>query len=73
MKKDRLPLLFISIFLMMAISSNVPVRADDGVLIIDYGDVTLTGGYQTGHFPEVWDLTAFDLEISFTYDAYAGV
>jgi hypothetical protein len=34
-----------------------------------YGDVTLSGGFPTGHFPEWWDLTAGDLVLSFTYDA----
>lgn len=33
------------------------------------GDITLTGGFQAGHFPEWWDLTAGDLVLSFTYDA----
>ena len=35
----------------------------------DYGDVTLTGGFQTGHFPDVWSLAACDMTVSFTYDA----
>jgi hypothetical protein len=35
----------------------------------DYGDVTLTGGFQSGHFSEWWDLTEGDITISFTYDA----
>jgi hypothetical protein len=35
----------------------------------DYGDVTLSGGFQTGHFADWWDLTAGDLVLSFTYDA----
>jgi len=35
----------------------------------DYGNVTLTGGFQAGHFPDWWDLTAGDLVLSFTYDA----
>jgi len=34
-----------------------------------YDDVTLSGGFQTGHFPEWWDLTAGDMVLSFTYDA----
>jgi len=46
----------------------VPVWASDPVNY-DYGDVTLTGGSQAGHFPEWWDLTAGDLVLSFTYDA----
>ena len=36
---------------------------------LNYGDVILSGGFQAGHFPEIWDLTACDLEIRFTYDA----
>jgi hypothetical protein len=32
-------------------------------------DITLSGGFQAGHFPEWWDLTAGDLVLSFTYDA----
>jgi hypothetical protein len=35
----------------------------------NYGDVPLSGGFQSGHFPEIWDLTAGDMTISFTYDA----
>lgn len=35
----------------------------------NYGDVTLSGGFQAGHFDDVWDLTAGDITISFTYDA----
>jgi hypothetical protein len=35
----------------------------------DYEDVTLSGGFQTGHFADWWDLTAGDLVLSFTYDA----
>ena len=35
----------------------------------NYGDVTLSGGFQAGHFPHIWDLTADDLVLSFTYDA----
>jgi len=34
-----------------------------------YLDQTLTGGYQKGHFNDVWDLTAGDMTIAFTYDA----
>ena len=39
----------------------------------DYGDVTLSSmgtgwDVDSGHFPEIWDLTAGDITISFTYD-----
>jgi hypothetical protein len=36
---------------------------------VNYGSVALSGGFQAGHFPDWWDLTAGDIEISFTYDA----
>jgi hypothetical protein len=36
---------------------------------MDYDDVGLSGGFQAGHFGDVWDLTQCDLTISFTYDA----
>ena len=37
--------------------------------VMNYGDITLSGGFQAGHFSEWWDLTAGDLVLSFTYDA----
>lgn len=33
-----------------------------------YGDVTLSGGFQADHFPQVWDLTSCDMTVEFTYD-----
>jgi len=33
-----------------------------------YGDVTLSGGFESGHFANVWDLTACDLKIAATVD-----
>jgi len=33
-----------------------------------YPDQTLTGGFQSGNFADIWDLTAGDIIISFTYD-----
>jgi len=35
----------------------------------NYGNVTLSGGSQSDHFDDVYDLTAGDMVISFTYDA----
>jgi hypothetical protein len=35
----------------------------------DYGDKTLSGGFQAGHLDDWWDLTQGDMTISFTYDA----
>jgi len=37
--------------------------------VIEYGDVTLIGGFQSGNFPELWDLTLGPLELQVTYDA----
>lgn len=34
----------------------------------DYGDVVLSGGFESDHFGDVWDLTAGDIVITFTYD-----
>jgi len=36
---------------------------------MSYGDVTLTGGFQAGHFAHVWDLEKCDMTVSATYDA----
>jgi hypothetical protein len=35
----------------------------------NYGDVTLSGGFQANHFNDVWDLTKGDITISLTYNA----
>jgi hypothetical protein len=35
----------------------------------NYGDITLSGGFQSGHFDDVWDLATGDITITFTYDA----
>ncbi|MEM0449121.1 MAG: hypothetical protein QW520_04800 [Methanomassiliicoccales archaeon] len=35
----------------------------------NYGEVTVSGGFQKNHFDEIWDLTKGDIVISFTYDA----
>jgi len=40
-----------------------------GSVAKSHGDVTLSGGFQADHFPEIWDLTACPLTLSFTYDA----
>jgi hypothetical protein len=34
----------------------------------NYGTVNLSGGFLTGHFDDVYDLTAGDITLSFTYD-----
>ncbi len=35
---------------------------------VNQSDVALSGGFQSGNFPETWDLTKSDLTLSFTYD-----
>lgn len=46
------------------------VGLSGGALAADpsYPDQTLTGGFQAGHFADIWDLTAGDMTLSFTYD-----
>ena len=52
---------------------QVPTTGQSGISrsgsTVNYGDITLTGGFQAEHFSEVWDLTACDMIISFTYNA----
>ena len=50
---------------LLLIFGTTPVSAIDS---IDYADITLSGGSQTGHFPDSWDLTAGDMTLTFTYD-----
>ena len=38
-----------------------------------YGDVPLSGGSQSGHFDDIWDLTLGDMTITFTYEGYGLV
>jgi hypothetical protein len=38
-------------------------------IFTEYDDVNLTGGFSTGHFDDIWNLTAGELKITFTYDA----
>jgi hypothetical protein len=51
---------------------QVPTTEQSGISrsdpTVNYSDITLTGRFQAGHFLEVWDLTACDMTISFTYD-----
>jgi hypothetical protein len=59
--------LFLAVALVLVVGA-VPAAAD-GPTTKTYGDVTLTGGFPTGHFMDWWDLTEDDITISFTYDA----
>jgi hypothetical protein len=42
--------------------------APAGAILLEYGDVNLSGGFQAGNFSEIWDLTKADMTISFTLD-----
>lgn len=55
--------------LMFSSTLVFPVKADSTPVTVNYGDITLIGGTQSGHFDDIWDLTESDLIISFTYDA----
>ena len=63
----RCGLVLVSIMGFVLAISGMALAA--GTNTVNYGDVALSGGSQTGHFNEVWDLTKGDMTISFTYDA----
>jgi len=46
----------------------MPALASPNRATIAYPDITLSGGYQANHFADIWDLTAGDITLSFTYD-----
>ena len=58
---------FLALTLALVLGAT-PVLAS-GPVTKNYGDVPLSGGFQSGNFTEEWDLTACDLVLSFTYDA----
>ena len=58
--------LTIALFLVLTLLVAVPVNAAPITKL--YGTKALSGGYVTGNFPEVWDLTACDFTLSATYD-----
>ncbi len=62
---------FLTIICLMlpVFSSTLVVKGEPTTVTKNYGTVILTGGFQTGHFPDVWDLTSGNLTISFTYNA----
>ena len=64
--KKSLPFLAIAGLTLSMLLMAAPVRAP---ITRYYGNIILSGGFQTGHFSDVWDLTAGDIVISFTYDA----
>lgn len=69
MKTKAIIIIMVMLFLASITFITVPVQANGTTITINYGDISLSGGFQKGHFCEVWDLTTSDLVISFTYDA----
>jgi len=55
----------IILIVLMVLLATTPTTTSS---TINYGNITLTGGYTKGHFNDIWDLTAGDITISFTYD-----
>ena len=64
----RRVLVLVTLVTLVALVGPTGVWASDPPPVY-YPDVTLSGGFQAGHFPEWWDLTAGDMVLSFTYDA----
>ena len=55
---------------LLAMALSVPLLVPMSVTAapVNYGNVSLSGGYQAGHFDDIWDLTAGDITLSFTYN-----
>ena len=65
MKKALLSILF----LVVAGFAFVILAGSSGNLTVEiYDDVTLSGGFQSGHFENIWDISQCDLTLSFTVD-----
>jgi hypothetical protein len=65
-RKLIISLFLISFLMVVALASKA-----DGIVTLNYGDITLTssGATDSGHFDTRWNLVAGDMVISFTYDA----
>jgi len=61
-------LIFVLALTLVLVLGAMPASAL-GPVIENYDDITLSGGFQAGHFPDWWDLTEGDLVLSFTYNA----
>jgi len=66
--KRLLTVLLVFVFICSVGVSTSALAASESTTLY-YGDVALSGGFEAGHFPQVWDLTACDLILRFTYDA----
>ncbi len=58
----------VPVIYVVSISMN-PLSSSNPNSTTDSTDITLSGGFQTGHFEEVLNLSEYDLKISFIYDA----
>lgn len=73
--KTKLSILALIMTIIFLITQITLIKAEPDPVTINYGDVTLSsnGAVDSGHFCDpqcwVWDLTACDLILSFTYDA----
>jgi len=68
MKKSIVVLIMLSLTLVLLLPLGSISAFADTATTKTYSDVTLSGGYQAGNFPEVWDLTCGDLVITSTVD-----
>ena len=59
----------LALAVVLALGAVPALASPPDPVVESYDDVTLSGGFQAGHFPEWWDLTTGDLVLSFTYDA----
>jgi len=69
MKKLIFPIFAMVLVLGLALPMAASVEAADGGVTVNYSDVSLSGGFQANHFPELWDLNQCELVLSFTYNA----
>jgi len=61
-------LVYTSMLVLLLVMMPLPAAAKAPVTL-SKGSVTLSGGFDSGHFEEYWDLKKGDLVIAFTYDA----
>jgi hypothetical protein len=67
--KKLLVLSVLAVAVGLSLLAAMPSRAASPPTTKHYGDVTLSGGFQSGDFSSGWDLTACDLEIAATVDS----
>jgi hypothetical protein len=65
--RKALEALAVSLFLLLAILTAVPVSANPGAVTRDYGNITMYN-WGKGNFADVWDLTKGDLTLSYVLD-----